>query len=88
MKIVEVSGDVKIKKDLEYLRKRKLNLSARLRCQEEQIIQSAHNLVSPASITNYVIKVFSRRFNFVDSVLAGFKMIRSIRRLIKKVKFN
>jgi hypothetical protein len=84
MKIVPTPTPQKQKMDLDYLATRKQELSGQIQQQKEQISTSAKHLFSPATLSSYVVKTFTKGLNIVDGVMLGFKMMRGIRRMFKR----
>lgn len=83
MKLVNNNDKKLQRKDLNYLHLRKVDLQEKIRLQEQQISSSIETAFSPAAFTKYVINFFSKSFNILDSVVIGYKIIRSFRQLFK-----
>jgi len=86
MEIVPTSIPTKKEIGLEELIQRKAELKQQIRDQEQRVTVSAQKLFSPASITSYIFSSVQKKLNLVDGLLIGFKIVRSIRRLIRRFK--
>jgi len=71
---------------LDELLLRKAELQQQIQQQKQLISTSSQRLMSPASISSYIVGSFHKSMNLVDGLLIGYKMVRSIRRLIRRFR--
>ena len=85
MEIVPTSSPEKKNRiSLDTLLIRKTELKSQINDQKKQITVSTQNLFSPAALTSYIFRSFTKSLSVVDGVLLGFKIIKSIRGIFKK----
>ena len=85
MEIVSTTNPTKKQEvGLDELLLRKAELRQQIQQQKHVISTSSQRLLSPASISSYIVGSFHKSMNLVDGLLIGYKMVRSIRRLIRK----
>jgi len=71
---------------LDELLLRKAELQQQIQQQKQLISTSSQRLMSPASISSYIVGSFQKSMNLVDGLLMGYKMVRSFRRLIRRFR--
>jgi len=71
---------------LDELLLRKAELQQQIQQQKQLISTSSQRLMSPASISSYIVGSFQKSMNLVDGLLIGYKMVRSFRRLIRRFR--
>jgi hypothetical protein len=87
MEIVPTTNPAQMKQaGLDELQLRKAELRQQIQQQKELISTSSQRLLSPASISSYILGSFQKSLNLVDGLLIGYKMVRSFRRLIRKFR--
>jgi hypothetical protein len=64
----------------------KVKLKQQIHDQKQLIADSSYKLVSPASVTSYIMNAFKSSFNLIDGVLIGFKAVKIFRRLFKRFR--
>lgn len=86
MEIVPTSTHKKKEIGLEDLIQRKTELKKQIQDQKLLVSTSAQKLFSPASVSSYIFGSFKKSLNLVDGIMIGFKVVRSIRRLIHRFR--
>ena len=86
MEIVPASTSKKKEVGLNELILRKAELKQQIQKQKLLITSSSQKLFSPASISSYIFGSVRKSLNLVDGLMIGFKMIRTIRRLIHRFR--
>jgi len=86
MEIVPASTSKKKEVGLNELILRKAELKQQIQNQKLLITSSSQKLFSPASISLYIFGSVRKSLNLVDGLMIGFKMIRTIRRLIHRFR--
>lgn len=86
MKIVPTTPPEGQEVNLESLLVRKAELKQKIIDQKQQVSVLAQNLLTPASISTYVFRSFTKGMNLFDGVLIGYKFIRTFKRLFRRFK--
>lgn len=86
MEIVPASTSKKKEVGLDELILRKAELKQQIQNQKLLITSSSQKLFSPASISSHIFGSVRKSLNLVDGLMIGFKMIRTIRRLIHRFR--
>ena len=64
----------------------KVKLKQQIHDQKQAIADSGYKLVSPTSVTSYIMGAFKSSFNLMDGIMIGFKAVKIFRRLIKRFR--
>ena len=86
MEIVPTSASDKKEVGLDILINRKAELKQRRKDQKILISTKSQDLFTSTSLTNYLFRSFNKGLNVVDGVLMGYKIIKSIRTIIRKFR--
>ncbi len=86
MEIVPTSTSKKKEVGLEELMLRKAELKQQIQDQQLIVTSSIKKLFSPASLSSYVFGSFQKSLNLVDGFLIGYKIVRSVRKLIRRFR--
>lgn len=86
MEIVPTSTPMKKEVGLDELILRKAELKQQIQNQKLLITSSSQKLFSAASISSYIFGSVRKSLNLVDGILIGFKVVRSIRRLVRRFR--
>jgi len=86
MEIVPTSASDKKEVGLDILINRKAELKQRIKDQKILISTKSQDLFTSTSLTNYLFRSFNKGLNVVDGVLMGYKIIKSIRTIIRKFR--
>jgi hypothetical protein len=86
MEIVPTSTSKKKETGLEELMLRKLELKQQIQNQKLLITSSSQKLFSPASMSSYIFGSIKKSLNLVDGFMIGYKIVCSIRRLIRRFR--
>jgi len=86
MEIVPTSTSQKKEESLETLVLRKAELKDQIQNQKLLITASSQKLFSPASMSSYIFGSIKKSLNLVDGFMMGYKIICSIRKLIRRFR--
>ena len=86
MEIVPTTFKKKSDIGLDLLLNRKAELKNELYEQRNLIITKSQSLFSVSYFTNSLFNSFNKGLGFVDAVMMGYKVVKSIRGLIRKFK--
>jgi len=86
MEIVPVTSKKKSEVGLDLLLSRKAELKKELSYQKKLISSKSQTLFSVSYFTNSLFNSFNKGVGFVDAVIMGYKVVKSIRGLFRKFK--
>jgi hypothetical protein len=86
MEIVPVTSKKKSEVGLDLLLSRKAELKKELSYQKKLITSESQTLFSVSYFTNSLFNSFNKGVGFVDAVIMGYKVVKSIRGLFRKFK--
>ena len=86
MEIVPTSTQMNKYVGLDFLSNRKAELKQEITDQKILITTGTQNLLTPASFATYFYRSFNKGLNLVDGVMLGFKIVKYVRTLFRKLK--
>jgi len=86
MEIVPTTSKKKSEIGLDLLLSRKAELKEELSYQKKLITSKSQTLFSVSYFTNSLFHSFNKGVGFVDAVIMGYKVVKSIRGLFRKFK--